>query len=40
VLGLRERWPRCGARKLRAKLPELYPELPAAMASTISPGAA
>lgn len=35
VLGLRERWPRWGARKLRVKLVELRPELAAPAASTI-----
>lgn len=35
VLGLRERWPRWGPRKLRAKLIERHPELPAPAASTI-----
>jgi putative transposase len=35
VLALRQRWPRWGARKLRAKLVELHPELAAPAASTI-----
>ncbi len=35
VLGLRQRWPRWGARKLRVKLAELHPELAAPAASTI-----
>src|SRR6266849_2530277 len=35
VLGLRDRWPRWGPRKLRAKLRELEPELAVPAASTI-----
>jgi transposase InsO family protein len=35
VLGLRERWPRWGPKKLRVKLGELHPELPVPATSTI-----
>jgi putative transposase len=35
VLGLRQRWPHWGPKKLRVKLVELHPELPVPAASTI-----
>ena len=35
VLGLRQRWPRWGPKKLRVKLAEHHPELPVPAASTI-----
>jgi len=35
VLGLRERWPHWGPKKLRVKLGELHPERPVPVASTI-----
>jgi hypothetical protein len=35
VLGLRQRWPDWGPKKLRVKLVELHPELPVPAASTI-----
>ena len=35
VLGLRQRWPHWGPKKLRVKLVEHHPELPVPAASTI-----